>query len=183
MCSQEQWEIYKLDPMYICRVCAPPALSMITRAPPKSKDSPQSKSGKRRMMESSPPPDTALPRLFPRKKMHTHPYEIRDDGDDSEVEEVEAMIIDDDEMPSHRARSAGPSERAKKLREEINRNRQERREKLSRRAEKLSRQDGVFFDFTQHNSTPNGQTQPAPPDSAGKRKGVYSWAPCCMQIT
>lgn len=79
------------------------------------------------------------------------------------------MIIDEG-VP--RRRSAGPSNRAKKFKEEIQRNRQERRENIARRAERLATQeDEVLFDFTGDVPQPTGSP---PQDPAGKRKGSAS---------
>ncbi|KAE9411507.1 hypothetical protein BT96DRAFT_968929 [Gymnopus androsaceus JB14] len=112
-CSQDQWDIYKLDPFYECRVCAPPALTTITRVTPKPPESPP-KQGKRGR--------AGIPPLNPRKKINTGNV----DSDDDEVEEVEDMVIDQS-MPPPRARST--SVRLRKKREDILRGRQaEKRE-------------------------------------------------------
>ncbi|KAJ3820088.1 hypothetical protein F5880DRAFT_1488628 [Lentinula raphanica] len=159
-CTQDQWDIYKLDPLYECRVRAPPAVTTITRASPKSPGSPHS-TGKRTSTKAGIPP------LKPRKKLHTH------DGDSSldfsdEVEEVEDMAVDQSMPPPPlpRARSAS----LRKKREELSQIRQKRRENISRRAEKLSAKEDVsYFDFSANNSPERSQSVPV--DTTGKRKG------------
>ncbi|KAJ3746947.1 hypothetical protein EV360DRAFT_97791 [Lentinula raphanica] len=106
-CTQDQWDIYKLDPVYNCRVRAPPAVTTITRASPKSPESPQS-IGKRTSTKAGIPP------LKPRKKLHTH------DGDSSldfsdEVEEVEDMAVDQSMPPPPPPRARSASLRKKQL--------------------------------------------------------------------
>ncbi|KAJ3724490.1 hypothetical protein C8R42DRAFT_661941 [Lentinula raphanica] len=160
-CTQDQWDIYKLDPVYNCRVRAPPAVTTITRASPKSPESPQS-IGKRTSTKAGIPP------LKPRKKLHTH------DGDSSldfsdEVEEVEDMAVDQSmpPPPPPRARSAS----LRKKREELSQIRQKRRENISRRAEKLSTKEDVsYFDFSANNSPERSQSVPV--DTTGKRKAA-----------
>ncbi|KIK67425.1 hypothetical protein GYMLUDRAFT_156896 [Collybiopsis luxurians FD-317 M1] len=101
-CSQDQWDIYKLDPLYECRVRVPPALTVITPVPQKSPESPHL-AGKRSTTTAGIPP------LKPRKKIHTGTSHDLD-SDDDEIEEVEDMVVDQS-MPSPRAKSAGPSKR------------------------------------------------------------------------
>ncbi|KAJ4483421.1 hypothetical protein J3R30DRAFT_3284694 [Lentinula aciculospora] len=114
-CSQDQWDIYKLDPLYECRVHAPPSLSTITRSPHKSPDSPYS-NRKRTSTKAG------IPQLNPRKKLHTSSENSSFDlgSDSDEVEEVEDMVIDQSMPPPPRARSA--SLRRKQPGEDIFRN-------------------------------------------------------------
>ncbi|KAJ3896281.1 hypothetical protein GG344DRAFT_36893 [Lentinula edodes] len=111
-CSQDQWDIYKLDPLYECRVRTPPASSTIIRVSPKSPESPQS-NGKRTSSKAGIPP------LNPRKKLHTGSGNSSLDlgYDDDEVEEVEDMIVDQTMPPPPRARSA--SLRRKQVEEDL----------------------------------------------------------------
>lgn len=156
-CSQDQWDIYKLDPAYECHVHAPPALSIIHPATTKIEES-KPVSGKRRMSETSFCPD--MPRAKP-----FHPSL----EDDEQASEDEYMVVDDT-GPSARGKSVGARERAKKHREEVLRNRKERREKGARRVEKLARrEDEVQFDFS--GPVPRHSHSVPPPDSTGKRKG------------
>ncbi|KAJ3799185.1 hypothetical protein GGU11DRAFT_679995 [Lentinula aff. detonsa] len=97
-CSQDQWDIYKLDPLYDCHVRVPPALSTITRASIKPPTSPHS-NGKRNATKAG------IPLLKPRKKRHIDGNSSLDLDD--EVEEVEDMVIDQSmPPPPPRARSA-----------------------------------------------------------------------------
>lgn len=161
-CSQDQWDIYKLDPLYECRVRAPPASSTIISVSAKSPESPQS-NGKRTSSKAGIPP------LNPRKKLHTGSGNSSLDlgYDDDEVEEVEDMIVDQTMPPPPRARSAS----LRRKREEISQIRQHRRENISRRAEKLSsREDELNFNFSTEDSP--GRSQSVPVDNGGKRKGT-----------
>ncbi|KAF8893331.1 hypothetical protein BD779DRAFT_1467705 [Infundibulicybe gibba] len=150
--SQDQWDIYKLDPHYDCCVRTPDNLTVISHALPKPKLASESPSGKRRIF--SPSPERVMPRPNPRKK---------DEEEDDEEGEVEEMIVDG-QRP--RQRSAGPNGRARKFKEEIERNRKERREKLARRAERLARQED--FDFNSSGDVP--PVWSAPQEPPGKRK-------------
>ncbi|KAJ3815889.1 hypothetical protein F5876DRAFT_85515 [Lentinula aff. lateritia] len=161
-CSQDQWDIYKLDPLYECRVRAPPASSTIIRVSPKSPESPQS-NGKRSSSKAGIPP------LNPRKKMHPGSGNSSLDlgHDDDEVKEVDDMIVDQTMPPPPRARSAS----LRRKHEEISQIRQQRRENISRRAEKLSsREDGFNFNFSTNDSP--GRSQSVPVDNGGKRKAT-----------
>ncbi|KAJ4002039.1 hypothetical protein F5050DRAFT_1802617 [Lentinula boryana] len=159
-CSQDQWDIYKLDPLYDCHVRVPPALSTITRASIKPPESPHS-NGKRNATKAG------IPLLKPRKKRHIGDGNSSFDLDD-EVEEVEDMVIDQSmPPPPPRARSAS----LRKKREEILQIRQQRRENISRRAEKLSsREDVMYFDFSVNTSPERSQSVPV--DAPGKRKAT-----------
>ncbi|KAK7045605.1 hypothetical protein VNI00_007438 [Paramarasmius palmivorus] len=145
-CSQEQWDIYKLDPKYQCRVRQPPLLSTITIAQHPQVDESAQINGKRPSSSLEKP----MPPLNRRKKLNNEgPHTLKftlslDDGDQAEESEVEEMVVDDD--PPKRSRSAAP-ERAKKL-EDLRRNREARREKSARRTEKLGQQDqSPTFEF------------------------------------
>ncbi|KAF9460687.1 hypothetical protein BDZ94DRAFT_1197302 [Collybia nuda] len=136
-CSQEQWDIYKLDPHYDCYVKSYPSLTTISRLG--AKDSLLSSIGPKRRANSS-SLDEAGPSPKFRRTNHREfggAYVEDDRGEESEVEE---MIIDD-EPNNSRPRSTGPGDRARRFREEIERNRKDRREKVARRAEKLAREE------------------------------------------
>ena len=78
-CSQEQWDIYKLDPKYECCVKTFPALSVINLKPPE-------------------PATTRTMSPFPTPKLQPESTPLQ-----SDVEESERMIIDDDNQKlSHR---------------------------------------------------------------------------------
>ncbi|KAJ6586933.1 hypothetical protein DFH09DRAFT_1141997 [Mycena vulgaris] len=148
-CTQDQWDIYKLDPAYDCHVRAPPEITVISITAPKPR-MPKQPLGKHRM--SSPCPD-----MPPAKAFHL-----------DEEEEVADMIIDDEDLASTR-QSAGPGDRAKKFREEVEKNRNQRREKSARRVEKLATRDDILFDFSTGDPSSSSHADSVPPE-AGKRK-------------
>ncbi|KAJ7045527.1 hypothetical protein C8F04DRAFT_940014 [Mycena alexandri] len=78
-CSQDQWDIYKLDPAYDCYVRAPPQVTIISEAPQKPKE-PKQPLGKHRMSSAEP-----CPEMPPAKTLHLE-----------EEEEVADMMIDDE---------------------------------------------------------------------------------------
>jgi len=119
----------------------------------------------------SPTPEPVPPLPNPRKKVHKAMVELHEEESDEESE-VEKMIIDDGPSIS-RPRSVTCSDRAKKYRDEIERNRKARREKVARRAERLAKQED---DDTRPKLSVNIalHSQSVPPESAGKRKGIFS---------
>ncbi|KAJ7497305.1 hypothetical protein FB451DRAFT_1335525 [Mycena latifolia] len=78
-CSQDQWDIYKLDPAYDCHVRALPEITVITMAAPKPRV-PKQPLGKHRMSSAEP-----CPEMPPAKALHLE-----------EEDEVADMIIDDE---------------------------------------------------------------------------------------
>jgi hypothetical protein len=161
-CSQDQWDIYKLDPLYECRVRSHPKLTVISKVTPMPKSNGTPPGPKRRV--SSPTPEPALPPPNPRKKVHRSTVEPRGLESDEESE-VECMVIDGG--PLSRPRSAGSGGRAKVIRDEI---RKARREKLARRAEFLARQDDeARFQFSADHAP---HSKSVPPEPVGKRKGI-----------
>ncbi|KAJ7188255.1 hypothetical protein C8R46DRAFT_879254 [Mycena filopes] len=99
-CSQDQWDIYKLDPEYDCYVRAPPQVAVISVAPPKPVE-PKQPLGKHRMSSAE-----LCPEMPPAKTFRL----------DDEEAEVEDMMIDDHGFPG--IRPSAPGDRAKKYREE-----------------------------------------------------------------
>ncbi|TFK44702.1 hypothetical protein BDQ12DRAFT_717858 [Crucibulum laeve] len=156
-CTQDQWDLYKLDPSYDCYVQPAPALSTITRAAPKPKPNPPLFSRKRQSHPLSPSPerDFLSP---PRKKPHT----LESGSEEDEEDEVEEMIVD--EGGSRRGRPSAGSSRAEKYKQEKLKHRQERREKFERRAERFA-QEQTRFDFSDSFQPENVQSEPS-----GKRK-------------
>ncbi|KAJ6593910.1 hypothetical protein B0H19DRAFT_977069 [Mycena capillaripes] len=150
--SQDQWDIYKLDPAYDCLVRAPPEVAVITMAALKPAGSKQPL-GKHRMSSTEP-----CPEMPPAKNLHL--------DEDSSEEEVADMVVDDGTL----RRSSGPSGRAKKFREEIEKNRKERRERGARRSKKLATREDIFFDFSMEDPLQPQPTDNQTPDTAGKRK-------------
>lgn len=92
--------------------------------------------------------------------------QLESSSDDGEESEVEEMIVDDG-VKFTRPRSTGPRDRARRFKDEIERNRKARREKLTRRAERITEEEK----FRQDRSSDSGPSVPSPPESAGKRKG------------
>ena len=84
-CSQEQWDIYKLDPRYECCVKAFPALSVINLKPSVPATTlPFRHANKRRTISPS-----STPKLQP-ESLRSTPLQ-------SDIDESERMIIDDDD--------------------------------------------------------------------------------------
>ncbi|RDB16791.1 hypothetical protein Hypma_002622 [Hypsizygus marmoreus] len=169
-CSQEQWDIYKLDPLYDCYVRAYPHMTIISRVATKPVPSPQPAFGSKRPAMLSPTPERPGPSrpAHPRKKVHG--FMVESSSSEDEESEVEEMVIDDTGR-LHRARSLGLGDRAKKHREEKERNRRDRREKMARRQEQLGGHgtQQSYFSFT--GDQPNGSGEiPITPESSGKRK-------------
>ena len=162
-CSQDQWDIYKLDPLYDCRVRSYPNLTVVSKVTPKLKTKNGGPVGPKRRASSTPEP--ILPPPNPRKKVYANAVEVHAESD--EETEVEQMIVD-----------VGPSvsrlrtgDRAKRFKEEIERNRKARREKFIRRTERLTRQEGNTNFRSVVDPAPHFQS--IPPELAGKRKGVF----------
>ncbi|KAF8629663.1 hypothetical protein AX17_005602 [Amanita inopinata Kibby_2008] len=100
-CSQEQWDIYKLDPLYDCYVRTHPNIALISRiTTPKTTS--ERLSQKRRA--STPLSDMSTPAPSQRKKVFraTDREATREDSDISREDqgEVEEMVVDD--QPSYR---------------------------------------------------------------------------------
>ncbi|KAK0212673.1 hypothetical protein DFS33DRAFT_1283624 [Desarmillaria ectypa] len=138
--SQDQWDIYKLDTFYECRVCLPPAYTIISIAPPKPPPPSHLPNSKRHLspaLDNAPPPSN-------------HPRTTDDALLSEEEDEVEDMIIDDEPLPPpRRAKSAVPR------REEMLNKRNDRRDRNSRREEKLSSPLQPPFDFTGYAPAPS----------------------------
>ncbi|KAK0241619.1 hypothetical protein EDD85DRAFT_926635 [Armillaria nabsnona] len=149
--SQDQWDIYKLDSFYECRVCLPPTYTIISIAPPKPSPPSHLPNGKRHLspaLDNAPPPSN-------------HPRTSDDALLSEEEDEVEDMIVDDEPAPPpRRAKSAVPR------REDMLKKRNERRDKNSQREDKLSSPTQPPFDFTGYAPVP---TTPTP---KVKRKGT-----------
>jgi len=101
-CFQEQWEIYKLDPVYRCTVYPGGILSSITKVSVEEQNSLVcDASGMKRTRVSS--PELSEPTLPKRARSYCARSGTADDSDqsdtDSEEDEVEEMIIDDGVAP------------------------------------------------------------------------------------
>ncbi|KAJ7579272.1 hypothetical protein C8J56DRAFT_340929 [Mycena floridula] len=153
--SEDQWDIYKLDPLYECRVCVPPALSRITRVAVELAQTPSFvdlPNGKRRMTEprSSPP-------MQPRKRFHAAPE------DETDEKEVASMVIDESEPETFGASSK---------RQKTEHKRQGRRDQTARRVDDIGQMFGQ-----QGSKGHSKQRSEPPPDMMGKRKASSLFDP------
>ncbi|KAG5342990.1 hypothetical protein C0989_005941 [Termitomyces sp. Mn162] len=169
LCSQEQWDIFKLDPLYHCYIRAPPGCPLITKRVQQPLEVPQHT-----------PHNYGRPaRPSPSQPRNRARFQIESDSEE-EQDEVEGMIIDD-EYPTQKST---PQEKHRKKGKV---DRKTRREKTARRTEHLSRENnppgtskaarssiGEFtpspskftFDGTWDDRSKSAPAQPAP----GKRK-------------
>lgn len=157
-CSQDQWDIYKLDPSYNCCVRAAPNLSTIIRVelPPADSEAPSMPSKKRHTS----PLERDIPLLSPHPKERAteHVLSPNISSDEQDEADVERMIVDGDERPNMRRSRF----RAKRYKEKVEQDRRERRERTKCRVEKLNENQFNFYP----------PVSPAPPSNAGeKRKG------------
>ncbi|KAG6915788.1 hypothetical protein DXG01_009826 [Tephrocybe rancida] len=163
-CSQEQWDIYKLDPLYRCYVRESPACPIISRRA----DSP--------LEEHRPTPQhvhrPASPPPSPRPRKKTVSFETESED---EYDEVEGMIIDDG-YP--RASSAGPSSKSKGKkkagRSKLQTDRGQRRTKTAKRTEHLSHENGSPQAQFTFGGTSNGRSKSAPAQPAPSKRKVDS---------
>lgn len=86
-CSQDQWDVYKLDPLYACFVRSHPQPTQIIRVT-QAESAPQNLQRKRRA--STPSPERSAPAPS-RRKLHSDPDEDPDDVTDESMSE---MIVD-----------------------------------------------------------------------------------------
>ena len=84
-CSQDQWDIYKLDPLYTCLVRSHPHITQITRVT-NVETTPQNSHRKRRASTLSPGPS--------RKKLRNDPDEVAVDSSDENKSAIDEMIVD-----------------------------------------------------------------------------------------
>ncbi|KAF9012323.1 hypothetical protein BDQ17DRAFT_1537204 [Cyathus striatus] len=166
-CTQDQWDIYKLDPLYECSVRMPPLLSTISRITTRPHAAHSSPAGKRRITSVSPDPDVNTPPQSRKQRMNSEEVNLEDEDEDEDEEEdeVEDMIIDDRNLGTRSSR--GPSRRTKMLKEQILRQRVERREKIAKRAERLADKNESMFTFT---DVSNDTSNSFPVNLQGKRK-------------
>jgi hypothetical protein len=135
-CSLEQWEIYKLDPVYDCLARLPPTRSIISRASTTYDQNPTTP------RHASPFPPNPFKRsrtrsFSPPNKRHAS------ENDESKAEsEVEPMVVDDPPLSEpylpKRSQSAAPSTRPRTnfVRMETAKQRQARREKIVKATKK-----------------------------------------------
>jgi hypothetical protein len=152
-CSQDQWDLYKLDPAYECLVHTFPNLSTISKVKSKAPGSPNI-SGKRSLLTPSPERDPSSPNMKRKAQKVVPPLS----ESDSEME-VEDITVD--ERPAR-------GERSKKIREQFNKNRQMRREKFHAKFQRQEAQDEMIPEHVPLSSPPSSQLS----TNAVKRKGA-----------
>lgn len=159
-CTQDQWDIYKLDPFYDCYVRAYPNLTVISRYSGSGEPIITTKVGQKRRTLSPPSPETETQARSPRKKVQV---ELPLNSDGGEEGEVEGMWVEDGPLFS----STSYRERAMQLRERKMKNRQDRRDKVARRTEQLTTEkEGIL---PRNSSSCCVASQP---ELVGKRKGM-----------
>jgi hypothetical protein len=94
-CSKDQWDIYKLDPLYICHVRTRPHLAYITRAT----DSKATSEVLQRKRPASPP---LYGRSAQRKKMNgLFPTHSNDEDTGSSGEDMDVEVILEHPLPTN----------------------------------------------------------------------------------
>ena len=152
-CSQDQWDLYKLDPAYECVVHTFPKISTISKVDSKAPESPNV-SGKRNLLTPSPERNPSSSNMKRKAPKVVPPLS----ESDSEME-VEDIIVD--ERPAR-------GERLKKVREQIDKNRQMRREKFHAKFQRQEGQDEMIPEHIPLSSPPSSQLA----TNAVKRKGA-----------
>jgi hypothetical protein len=153
-CSQDQWDLYKLDPAYECVVHAPPNLPTISKAEPRTPESPRS-NGKRSILTPSPERDASQQET--KRKLQRMVPALSES--ESEME-VEGMVVNE-RLPR--------GERLKKVREQFDKDRKIRREKIHAKYQRVEELDEMIYELQQESS----QSQSRPPTSSVKRKGEF----------
>ena len=92
-CSQDQWDIYKLDPLYECLVRVHPHLSRITRKTD-IRAAPQNVQRKRRASSLSPAGSKPAPSRKKRLYNDSASATTKVDGNIEEESSVEEMVVD-----------------------------------------------------------------------------------------
>ncbi|KAG6900749.1 hypothetical protein C0993_002173 [Termitomyces sp. T159_Od127] len=128
LCSQEQWDIFKLDPLYHCYIRLQPACPLITKRVEQPFQAPHHVPHK-----NDGPASPLASQSRNRARFQT------ESDSEEEQDEVEGMIIDD-EQPIQK--STGPSLQEKQ-RKRGKVDRKTRREKTARRTGQLSREDNL----------------------------------------
>lgn len=161
-CTQDQWDIYKLDPAYDCLVQAAPKLFVISKAelkPPSPAPSLAEELPRKRRPLS---PQSDVPAPSAHKKPRGRSTSITASSDDGN------MSID--EGPDVRSRSQHRSG----LRDIHEKKRKERREKTFRAQAKWHQQEDetMFSPADEEPTTLKARFSSLPPRSATKRKGT-----------
>ncbi|KAG6844559.1 hypothetical protein H0H87_005901 [Tephrocybe sp. NHM501043] len=168
-CSQESWDIYKLDPIYQCFVRAPPMCPLISKRvdpQPEAPMPPLKQTLKQTCGPSQPPPS---PR--PAKKSAYFETESEDEHDD-----LQDMMVDSEYSHS---KPAGLSSRTRaEHRKKVETDRNKRRARTAQRTDELARENNspeVPFQFS-FGTTPNSRAKSAPERPAvGKRKVNFAF--------
>ncbi|KAI0699249.1 hypothetical protein BC835DRAFT_584725 [Cytidiella melzeri] len=167
-CSQEQWDIYKLDTEYECIVRPSPELTTITRREPQqtaesTESFPTDMSRHKRRVEDE--FEDSMPQTKKKRPIlvETEVEGDSDDDDDTDSDEedaVEEMIIDD-------AMPGVWNERKRQFREQVNKSRKRRREKTAAKSRKLSqpRDPQDASDLSMIDLTIDEAQTPTPPNS------------------
>ncbi|EKM54472.1 uncharacterized protein PHACADRAFT_196902 [Phanerochaete carnosa HHB-10118-sp] len=165
MCSQDQWDIHKLDPEYDCTVQPAPTLSTITRRSSKTTNgAPQTlpAKAKRPYVEDSSDEDLPMPGNI-KKKRHA-PVEQEAEGDNGYDDDFSDSDEEVEMMVENVASFTAAREARRKRTEE---NRRKRREKLATTKTKQTQspnevQDLSMLDLTITDTQPTEETQPSP---------------------
>lgn len=178
--TQDQWDIYKLDPFYECFVPGPSEITNIQ--PVSSKPPPLSPQPlrKRELLSPSPPPERSMPPPAPPRRRNW----VQNESDSDDEDEVEAMIAND-EQPLPRRRSV-----IRERRERLESQRQARRGKLKGKIEMSSQEDDMYINifpngstFESSNQLPSRQSS-TPEPSKRKATSAFdtSWSPDSREV-
>ncbi|KAF7981865.1 hypothetical protein HWV62_31421 [Athelia sp. TMB] len=153
--TEDQWDIYKLDPAYDCLVPAPPRFSVITKAAPAPTSPIGARPGKRR-------PRSPLAES-PQKRQRGRSVGVLTSSDEDSG---------DEDMPFTHA--AGPRRSKSQLRDLQAQSRRARREKTLRAQAQQEQpiQDEDMFSPSEREPGPDLRGQSLPPGSASKRRKV-----------
>lgn len=137
-CSQEQWDIYKLDPEYDCIVHPAPQLTTITRRrPPVTSESTEPSIAETNQHKRHVEEHGREGSPTKKKRPVAVVTEVEDDDDDSgsdtDEEAVEDMIIDDAMPGAWREKRR----KARDLHEQMHENREKRRQKNTEKQRNL----------------------------------------------
>ncbi|KAG6837723.1 hypothetical protein H0H93_003525 [Arthromyces matolae] len=158
LCSQEQWDIFKLDPVYHCYIRTPPACPIIQRRVETMPEVPQT------TPVMNPRPTSPIPTRTNHSSNGVR-FDIESSDSEDEQDEVEDMIVDDGRS-AHKSTGGGPKE---KHRTKVEDARKTRREKIARRSQRLAQENNEAGPSS--SQTPAGRSKSAPAQpAAGKRK-------------
>ncbi|KAJ3570370.1 hypothetical protein NP233_g4453 [Leucocoprinus birnbaumii] len=179
--TQDQWDIYKLDPLYECFVPGPYELPTIRAIPPKPRPLSTESLGKRQVSSRSPSPNRVMPPPSAPQRPRSVSVLNACESDSDDEDEVEAMI------------NGRPRRRnsIKERRQELENRRQARREKLKIKNEEVSEQGDEMFTNTYPNGSPfiphplpSSMRSTTPELSKRKATGAFdtSWSPDSREV-